>query len=123
MAGGDALRAQGAGFIEEGAELDLAVAQHVGIGRAAGAVLGEEVLEHPRPVFAGEVARMEGNAEPAADGDRVAAVVFGATLARAVVVPVLHEQPGDAQAATLEQERGDGGIDPAGDADHGIESW
>src|SRR5699024_10865688 len=54
VAGGDGVRAQRTGGIEEMAELDLAVAQHVRVRRAPGGVLGQEVLEHPVPVLAGE---------------------------------------------------------------------
>ncbi|MNM95316.1 hypothetical protein D3C81_1077540 [compost metagenome] len=108
MAGGDALGAQLAGGIKEMLELDLAVAQHVRVGRAACRVLGQEVLENTLPVFAGEIAEMEGDAQPTAHGHRIAAVVLGAAMATAIVGPVLHEQPGDIQALLDQGQCGNG---------------
>ncbi len=81
-------------------------------------VFGQEVLEHLLPVFAGEVAEVERDAEPAADGHGVAAVVFGAAVAVAVVGPVLHEQAGHRFALLHQAPGGDGGVDAAGDAHH-----
>jgi hypothetical protein len=95
MAGGDALGAEFARGVEEMLELDFAVAQHVRVRRAAGGVFGQEMLEHAVPVFAGEIAEVERDAQPAADRDRIAAVVLGTAIAGAVVGPVLHEQAGD----------------------------
>jgi hypothetical protein len=106
-------------LVQEGLELDLAVAQHVRVRRAARAVLGEEMFEDPVPVFAGEVARMEGDAELRADRQRVAAVVLGAAAAVAFLVPVLHEQARDRFARFLQQPRCDRGIHAAGQADDG----
>src|SRR3546814_16698417 len=59
VAGGDALGAQVARGVEEMLELDLAVAQHVRVGRAPGRVLGQEVGEHAVPVLAGEIAEVD----------------------------------------------------------------
>src|SRR3546814_6956847 len=100
VAGGDALGAQVARGVEEVLELDLAVAQYVRVGRASGRVLGQEVGEHAVPVLAGEIAEVERDAEPAADGHGVAAVVLGPAVAAAVVGPVLHEPTRDRLAGT-----------------------
>ena len=115
----DALGAERVGGVEEMPELDLAVAQHVGIGRAAGRIFGEEVREDAFPVFAGEIAEVDRQAEPAADGDRVAAVVLGAAVAAAVVGPVLHEQAGDRFAGIAQQQGRDRRIHAAGHAHDG----
>ena len=61
----------------------------------SGGVFGEEVLEHPGPVFAGKIAEVEGDAELAANGHRIATVFLGAAMAAAIIGPVLHEQSGD----------------------------
>lgn len=95
MAGGDALCAERLRCVEKMLELDFAVAQHVRVRRAPGRVFGQEMLENAAPVFAGEVAEMKRHTQHAADRDRVAAIVFGAAIAAAVVGPILHEQPGD----------------------------
>ncbi len=44
MAGGDVVRIDGAGVVEELAELEPIVAANAGIGRAAGVVLSGEVI-------------------------------------------------------------------------------
>ncbi len=96
VAGGDPVGTERARVFEERLELDLAVAQHVGIRRAPGAIFGEEVFEDAIPVLAGEVARVERDAELAADAHRIGAVAVGLAFAEAVVLlPVLHEQAGD----------------------------
>src|SRR3546814_145383 len=121
VAGGGALGAQCAGGVEEMLGLDLAVAQHVRVGRAPGRVLGQEVGEHAVPVLAGEIAEGDRDAEPAADGNGVAAVVLGPAVAAAVVGPVLHEQTRARLAGIAQQQRGHGGIDAAGQI--GRASW
>ena len=119
VAGGDALGPQRQRVLEEGLELDLAVAQHVRVGRAAGAVLGEEMAEHAVPVLAREVADVEGQAEAGADRHRVAAIgVRAARPVALVLLPVLHEEPGDAAARAGQQQGGDRGVHAAGHADH-----
>ena len=59
MPGGDAFRAHAHGVVEEGAELDLGVAEHVRVGRAPGGVLAQEVGEDAVLVLRGEVDRLE----------------------------------------------------------------
>ena len=119
MAGGDLVRAQGPGFIKEGLELDLAVAQHVRVGRTTRSVFGQEVLKHAVPVFRREIARMEGNAQPSAHRHGVLAVGVGGAGAVAVVLfPVLHEQAFDVVVGLLQEQGGYRGIDAAGDAKH-----
>ena len=118
MAGRDALGAQRHRVVEEGLELDLGVAQHVGIGRAARLVLGEETREHAVAVFGGEVDRLDLDADLLGDRHRVDQVLArGAVLVVVVVLPVLHEEADHVVARALQQERGDGGIDSAGEAD------
>ena len=119
VAGGNALGTQLARRVQEVLELDLAVAQHVRVGGAAGGVLGQEVLEHVLPVLAGEIAEMDRDAEPAGHRHRVAAVVLGAAVAAAVVGPVLHEQAGQRLAGVAQEQGGDRGVDAARQADDG----
>ena len=93
VAGGDALRAQGQGVVEERLELDLGVAQHVGVGRAARAVLGEEAREDALAVLGGEVDRLDLDADLLRDRDGVDQVLARrAVLVVVVVLPVLHEE-------------------------------
>jgi hypothetical protein len=92
--------------VEERAELDLAVAQDIGIGRAARFVLAQEVPEHALPILAREVDRFQLDADHVGHRgcvDQVRprrAVRFGI-----VVLPVLHEEADDVEALLLEQPR------------------
>src|SRR5699024_10729989 len=84
-----------------------------------GAVFGQEMLEHAVPVFGGEIAMMERNAQFGADRHGILAVGVGAAGTGAVVLlPVLHEQAVHVVTGLLEKQRGDRGIDAAGNAEH-----
>ena len=65
--GGDALGAQRLGVIDKGLELDFTVAQHIGVGRASGAVFVQELREHAVLVFGSEVDRFELDADHIGD--------------------------------------------------------
>ena len=119
VAGGDFLRAQRLRLVQKRLELDLPVAQHVGVGGAAGAVFIEEMGEHAIPVLRREIARVERNAQPPAYRHRVLAVgIGGAWPAALVFLPVLHEQALDLVAGLLQKQGGDRGIDATGNAQH-----
>jgi hypothetical protein len=103
--------------VEESLELDLGVAQHVGIGRAPRAVLREEAREHALLVLGGEVHRLDVDADALGRRDRVDQVLARrAVLVVVVVLPVLHEEADHFVALALEQQRGDGGVDAAGES-------
>src|SRR3546814_13518336 len=91
VAGGDALGAQVARGVEEMLEFDLAVAQHVRVGRAPGRVLGQEVGEHAVPVLAGEIAEVDRDAEPPADGNGLPAVDPGPAVAPVAIGPLTNQ--------------------------------
>ncbi len=63
VTGRDVVGTQRARMVEERAELDLAVAQHVRVRRAAGAVFAQEMREHALAVLAREVDRLELDAD------------------------------------------------------------
>jgi len=118
MAGGDLLGAQAHRMVEKGLELDLGVAQHVGVGRAARLVLAQELGEHAVPVVGGEVHMLDLDAEHVGHAGGVDEVLARrAVLVVIVVFPVLHEDGDDLVPLLLEQVRADGGIDPARQAD------
>ncbi|MCY1214233.1 hypothetical protein D9M72_260410 [compost metagenome] len=119
VAGGDQVSSQRQGVVEEGFELDLAIAEDVRVRRAAGLVLGKEVLEHVVPVLRREVGRVQLDADAVADGLGVGQVDLGGAVFGAVVlVPVLHEQAFHLIALFEEEEGGDRRIDAAGHADY-----
>ncbi len=105
-------------MIEERAELDLAVAEDVGVRRASRLVLAQEVRENALAILGGEVHRFELDPDDVGDGcgvDQVGA--RRAVLVGVVVLPVLHEQADDVEALLLEQPRGDRRIDASRHAD------
>ena len=92
MTGGDLLRAQPHRVVEEGLELDLGVAQHVGVGRAAGLVFAQELGEDAVLVLGREVDMLDLDADHVGHGGGVHEVLVGrAVFAVVVVFPVLHE--------------------------------
>jgi hypothetical protein len=58
MAGRESSRAEPRGVLEADAELDLAIAEHVGVRRATRAILAQEIVEHARPILLGEADAM-----------------------------------------------------------------
>jgi len=118
VSGGDMRGTEAARPLERDTELDLAVAEHVGIGRAAGRVLTQEVPEHALAVFSGEARAVQGNAELRGHGTRILEIAPGGAVGIVVVLfPVAHEEPLDVPAGLLEEQRGDRGVDPSGEAD------
>ena len=118
VAGGDQVGAQHQRVLEEGLELDLPVAEDVGVGRAPRPVLLEEVLEHVVPVLGGEVGAVQLDAESVGHRLGIGQVFLRrAVLGAVVLFPVLHEQAFHGVALLLEEQRGDGGVDTAGHAD------
>ena len=109
VAGGDAIGPEFQRVIEERAKLDFGIAQNVGIRRAAGAILRQEIIENTFLVLGREVDGFDVDADPLGNGDGIDQVLAGgAMLVGVVVLPVLHEQPEDVVPLALQQERGDG---------------
>jgi hypothetical protein len=112
--------------VEERLELDLGIAEHVRVRRAAGAVLGEEGREDAVLVFGGEIDRLDLDADALGHRDRVHQVLARrAVLVIVVVLPVLHEEADDVVPRALEQQRGDGRVHSSRQSDddfHAIDS-
>ncbi len=119
MPGGDQVGAQAHRMIEKGLELDLGIAQHIGIRRAAGLVLAQEFGEHAVPVFGGEVHRLQFDADHFSGGCRIQEVLTRRAVGIVVVIlPVLHEQAQDIEPGLSQHPCRDRGIDPSGHPDH-----
>src|SRR6185312_4289601 len=116
MAGGKQLTPEPARVIERHAEFDFAIAQHVGIRGAPGLVLAQEVFEHPRAILCGEADTVQRYAELSGDRAGVLEILSRRAVAIVVLVPVAHEEPLHIPALFLQEQGGDGGIDPAGEA-------
>src|SRR5262245_11282217 len=113
----DLLRAEPLRVAAHDAELDLPVAEHIGIRRAAGTILGDEVGEYLLAVLAREVDAVQRQAELEADAARV--LKLARVVAIAVVFPVAHVQALDVMTRVAQQQRGDGGVDTAREGDDG----
>ena len=108
-------------FLEEDVEFDLAVAQHVGIGRAAPFVFGEHIVHHALAVVFREVRHVQRNVEPLGDQLREGAVVVPRAVAfeRARrVVPVDHEEADHLVSLPFEQIGGHRRIDATRKSDY-----
>ncbi len=105
--------------VQKRAELDLAVAQHVGVGRAAAPVLVQKIGKDPVVIFLFKVDGIAGDADGIAYALHVVPVVGGGAGAVFVLlVPVFHEHAHHVVALPLEQQRRHGAVHPAGHAHH-----
>lgn len=124
VAGGDGVESVVEGPLEEGAELDFAVAEGVGVWGEAGAVAVEEIIDDVVFVLVHEVDDAEGDAEGFGSGGGVGDVLLpGAVTGDAGFVdPVFHVSAGDVEALLEEESCGDAAIDAAGhgDEDFGV---
>jgi hypothetical protein len=101
-------------MVEEGAKLDLGVAQHVGVGRAAGGVLAQELGEHALLVLGRKVHRLELDADGVGGGRGVDQIFARrAILVGIVVAPVLHEDADHLVPGALREQRRHRRIHPA----------
>ena len=117
VSGGIAVSAEAQRVGETGAELDLAIAEHVGIRRAACSEFRQEMREHAFAVLGGKVRTMECNAEFGTDAARVLEIGGGGAVAGLVFFPIRHEQGLDLVAGVAEQQCRDRRIDAAGQRD------
>ena len=103
------------GMVEAGAELHLAVAQHIGVGREASRMVGDELGEHAIAVFGSEVHAMQRDTQFVCNALRVLQVGGGRAVA-VVVVPVRHVEAFHTVACFEQTPSGNGGIDASGEA-------
>ena len=89
------------GILPKRAELDLPVAQHIGIGCPAPAQFVQEIGEHAFLVLGGEVDPVQGQVQATADAPRILEVPRG--LAIAVILPVAHVQALHVMAGVAKQ--------------------
>ena len=117
MAGGEIIRADGLGKAQEGIEFDFTVAQHIRVGRAVLFIFLQKMREHLVPIFARIIDGIIWDADQVAHMAHVRPVLFRGAYAHLVLFfPVFHKHAGHIVPLALEQQRGDGGIHPAGHA-------
>ncbi len=114
MAGGEACCAEALRIVEPDAELDLAVAEHVRIRRAAGFELRQEMREHAFAILTREARFVQWNSEFLGNASRILEIRRGRAIAVLVLLPVRHEQGLDVVTGVLQQGRRDRRIDAAG---------
>src|SRR5262245_13890042 len=107
------LRSEPPSVVEADAKLHLAVAEDVGVRRAAGLELREKVREDAFAVLGREARLVQRDPEHVADPERVLEVGRRRAVAVVVLGPVRHEEGFDAMAGVEEERRGDRGIHAA----------
>ena len=108
MAGGNALRTQRSRVVQKRSELDLAVAQHIGVRRAAGSIFAQEGSEDAIAILGREIHRLQLDPHDVRDRCRVDQILSRrAEFVSIVIFPVFHEDADDLVARLLEQPRGD----------------
>ena len=121
VARGDVVGAQLQRLAQEDVEFDLAVAQHVGIGRAASFVLREHVVHDARAVVLRKVDHVQRDVEfPGHEfGENPVVVPRTVTFERSRrVVPVDHEESHDLVPLLFEEPGRDGRIHAARKSDY-----
>ena len=92
VTGCEALRPEAPGVVEPDSELDLAIAEHVGIRRPSGFELCEEMREHALAVLWRETRLVDRDAEFVGDAPRVLEIVCRRAVTLVVFDPVRHEE-------------------------------
>ena len=119
MAGSDAFGPHLQRMIEKGLELDLRIAQHVGIRGASGTVLFQKDREHALAVLFGKIHHLDIDADGVGDAHHVDQILARGTVFVVVIIfPVFHEEADHLPALLLEQQGGHRGIHTAGEAHH-----
>ncbi|OPZ69858.1 MAG: hypothetical protein BWY81_00227 [Firmicutes bacterium ADurb.Bin467] len=109
VAGREPVRAELLGEVEKRRELDLAVAEHVRVRRAAAPVFVEEAPEHALAVLVCEVDRVVRDLDRIADPAHVRPVPFRRAHTRFVLLlPIVHEHADHVVPLALEHQRRDG---------------
>jgi hypothetical protein len=83
VSGAHGVEAQGNGLFQQGSELDPLVAAHAGVGRTAGCVLVDEVLDDVFLEALGEVPHVVRDAQDVTRAPGVAGILDGAAAAAA----------------------------------------
>ena len=119
---------QAHGMVQKGLELDLGVAQNIGVGGAPAAVLAQKLGKHPVFVLDGKVDMFNLDANHIGHGGGIHKVNVGGAVSAVlvtvrpggaiVVFPVFHEDANHFMALLLEQPGGHGRIHAATQAHH-----
>ena len=105
-------------MIQKCLELDFAVANHIRVWRAPGAVFVQKLRKHPFAIFSDKIDRFQLDADDVAGRGGVDQILArSAIFVGVIVIPVLHENADHFMARALEKPRRDGGVDSSGHTD------
>ena len=108
MPGGDFFRAQLDGMIQKGLELDLGIAQNVGVGGAPSGVFAQKIGEHPVFIFGGKVDGLKINPHYVRCCGGIDQIFAGGAIFIIIVIfPIFHEKANDLVTRTFQQPCGD----------------
>ena len=114
MAGGDGFRALCQCIIQKTFEFDFGVAQHIGIGRAAGTVFLQKISKYFVFVLGGKIHNVYVYTDDVGNGHCIQRILLDAAITVVVVVfPVLHKDAAHLCALAAEQGGGYGRIHTA----------
>ncbi len=113
----ESLSAQPARVIEPHAELDLAIAEHVGIRRATGLKLGKEMRKDALAVLVREACLVNRDSQFVGDAPRVLEILSRRAITLVVLDPVRHKQAFDLMAGLDEERSRDCGVHATGERD------
>ncbi len=117
MSGRKALRAEAPRVGEPDAELDLAIAEHVRVRRAARFELRQKMRKYALAVFAREAGLVQRDPEFVGYASRVLEVGRRRAIAVLVLLPIRHEEGLDRVACIEQERRRDRRVDAAGERD------
>src|SRR5690606_12056934 len=107
-----------------GFELDLFVAEYIGIGSASPLVLFQEVDENPLPILLFKIHCIIRNADLIANPPHIVEVLICCAETTLVsLVPILHKDAYDLVTRLLEHKCGHGGINPSGHSHRYTRHW
>ena len=115
VTGRDALKTLFQCVVQQHAELDFAVAEHIRVRRSADAVAFQQVVDDAGAVLFDEIHHAQLNAQHAADGARVLDILLPGALARDafLIDPVFHVSAHHLVSLLHEQSRGHCAVHPA----------
>jgi hypothetical protein len=124
VSGCKSITAEATNVFKANPELDLSITENIGVGRSAGAILRQKIVENSLPIFCGEIDAVQRDSEFTAYGERVLVIRRNGAI-RVVLFPVRHEEALDLEALLTQQQGGDCGVDTPrkSDDDHVFASF
>ena len=113
MASGNTLCAQAQCMVQKRFEFDLGIAEHIRIGCAASFIFTQKIAEYAILILGAEIDCFDIQSNDIGDSQHIQKILACGTRLIILVIPVFHEQAGDAIALLFEQQGGDSRIHAA----------